>query len=323
MKTLIIGLLLLTCVGCIGQTPSTPVEEDLYPLTVMDDLGRKVTISSKPLRIISLAPSNTEIIFALGAGDRLVGNTEYCNYPEGAVSIEKVGGFSDINIEKIVSLEPDIVFASSMHEEPVERLGELGISSVVFNPVHVEDILANITLMGTVIQEKEKAQALVDDLTNRIEAVKQQAPSLQPTVYVEGWTSSSGYGSFGPRSFVDDLLSIAGGLNIGKDTDTSYPTLTGEAIISENPQIIIIVSGMGGVGREDLVSRPGWDTIDAVREGNIYIIDGDLVLRPGPRIVEGLEILAGHIQTHAQTGFFFSTVQNMILTRPAVISSIV
>jgi iron complex transport system substrate-binding protein len=288
----------------------------------MDDMGREVTISSKPLRIVSLAPSNTEIIFALGTGDRLVGNTEYCNYPEGAVSIEKIGGFSDVNIEKIVSLEPDIVFATSMHEEPVKRLAELGVPSVVFNPVHVEDILADITLMGTVIQEEEKAQALVDDLSNRIEAVKQQAPSSQPTVYVEGWASSSGYGSFGPGSFVDDLLFIAGGLNIGKDTDTSYPTLTGEAIISENPQIIIIVSGMGGVGREDLVGRPGWDTIDAVREGNIYVIDGDLVLRLGPRIVEGLEILAGHIQTHAQTVFFL-TVQNTISIHPFVASSMV
>jgi iron complex transport system substrate-binding protein len=317
MKRSIIGFLLMLCIGCVGQHGSSPIEEHPYPMTVVDDMGREVTILSIPLKIVSLAPSSTEILFALGAGDKLIGNTGYCNYPEGAVSIEKVGGFSDVNIEKVVSLEPDIVFAASIHEESVERLSEFGIPSVVLNPITIEDILDNIDLVGKVICEEKNAKALIETLNHRIDAVKQRAQASHPKVYVEGWTSSSGYGSFGPGSLMDNLLSLAGGLNIAKDTGTPYPTLTGEAIISENPQIIFMVSGMGAVGIEDLVNRPGWDTIDAVKHRRIHVIDGDLVLRPGPRIVEGLEILAGHLQGNPQTTFLLSILQDLFLMKVA------
>lgn len=312
MKRCIAGFLLLLCIGCVGQQSSPSIEEHLYPMTVVDDMGREVIISATPLKIISLAPSTTEILFALGAGENVIGNTEYCNFPEEAVNIEKVGGFSDVSIEKIVSLEPDIIFASSLHVEPVQQFSELGISSVILDPVTIEDVLDTIALVGKVIQKEENADILIETLTNRIDEVEQQAPSSHLRVYVEGWVSSSGYGSFGPSSLVDNLLSIAGGSNIAGDTDTPYPALSGEVIISKNPQIIFMISNMGGVGIEDLVNRPGWDTIDAVKFGRIYIIDGDLVLRPGPRLIEGLEILAVHIRGDSQTTFFWSFMQDFL-----------
>ncbi|MBU7031318.1 MAG: cobalamin-binding protein [Theionarchaea archaeon] len=317
MKKCLTGFLLLLCIGCVGQQDSSPTGEHLYPMTVVDDMGREVTLSVTPLRIISLAPSTTEILFALGAGENVIGNTEYCNFPEGAVNIEKVGGFSDVSIEKIVSLEPDIIFASSLHIESVEQLSELGISSVILDPVTIEDVLNTITLVGKVIQKEENAEILIETFTSRIDGVKQQAPSSHLSVYVEGWVSSSGYGSFGPGSLVDNLLSIAGGSNIAGDTDTPYPALSGEVIISKNPQIIFMISSMGGVGIEDLVNRPGWDAIDAVKFGRIYVVDGDLVLRPGPRLIEGLEILAGHIRGNSQTTFFWSFIQDFLFMNVA------
>lgn len=293
MKRSIAIFMVLILLGCLGQ--ESPQPEGEFPKTIVDDTGKEVLIEEHPERIISLAPSNTEILYAIGVGEKIVGTTDYCTYPPDAVHTEKVGGFSDVNSEKVISLNPDIVVATSNHQEIAERLEELGIPVIILNPLTLDDILNNITLIGVAVGEEEAAQDLRADCEARIEAVKENAPSEPLTLYVEGWVSTSGYGSFGPGSFVDDLIFLAGGRNIAADADTSYPNISSETIIAENPVLIILVSGMGGVGIEEVVSRPGWDTIAAVKNNAIYVIDGDLVLRPGPRIVEGLEILAEFI----------------------------
>ncbi len=292
MRISAVIFIVLIYAGCMGNEPYKTGE---FPRTLVDDVGREVSVPVKPERIISLAPSNTEILYSLGVGDKVVGTTSYCNYPEEATKTEKVGGFSDVNVEKVISLEPDIVFATTMNQKVVEKLQELGIAVVILDPVTLGDVLDDITLVGEAVGEVEKAETLRKDLEARIDAVKKNAPSRRPTVYIEGWVSPGGYGSFGSGSLVDDLITLAGGQNIAQ-SDSLYPSLSAEVILLENPDIIIIVSGMGAAGKEDLKERPGWDTMDAVKNDMIYIVDGDLLLRPGPRVVDALEVLADIIR---------------------------
>ncbi len=263
------------------------INGDVYPvLKVKDDLGNEVTFNSPPKRIISLAPSNTEILFAVGAGDQVVGVTDFCNYPEGALNKEKVGGFSNPNVEKIISLKPDFVFgARGNPKDLLLRLSDMGIKTLAFDPRSIEDVFSLIELIGDITDHPDKASELLFRLKEKRKKIDDEVKRFEKKkVYLEIWNNP--YMSVGKDTFVGKLIEEAGGINIAEDAKGDWPMLSQEYIIKENPQIIIL--GYMGADPGEVTKRPGWKNIDAVKNERIYTIDPDIIFRPGPRIIDGL-----------------------------------
>jgi iron complex transport system substrate-binding protein len=270
------------------QTP-TPT-----PLTITDHFGRVVTIkNSNPQRIVSLAPSNTEILFALGLGDRVVGVTNYCNYPPEATTKPSVGDYTEPNIEVIITMEPELVLATEEHEAMIEQLESHGITVVGLNPKNVDEVLTTITLVGTITSQDDEAASLVEDMQKRINAITAKTNTLsaseKPRVFYIIWHDP--IWTVGAETFHDELIQLAGGVNIAHDL-IGYVDISLEAVIDSNPQVIIAGVGMGT--GEDLPlqfvqTEERLEVIDARQNGRIYSADMDIVSRPGPRIVDALE----------------------------------
>lgn len=302
LKILFISVIIAVILGGVAAvfwqytTPTPPSG----PVTVTDDLERTVTMTHyPPERIVSLAPSTTEILFALGLGDEVVGVDSYSNYPPEAAGIEpKVGGFANINIETVIGLEPDLVLAAGgVQERFAERLEELGLTVIVLSPKDVEGILNDILLVGKATGKEKVAEKLVDEMRDRIAIITEKTKDIprdeRPKVYYEVWHDP--LMSAGPGSFAHSLIEMAGGVNIFEDAATQYPEVSLETVLSRNPEVIIITppdAPMPGVSPEQLKARPSWSEIKAVKDGRIYQIHPDLLSRPGPRIVDGLEALA-------------------------------
>lgn len=272
----------------IGKNAS----DSSYPLTLTDQMGREVTIEALPERIVSLAPSNTEILFALGLEDKIVGVTDYCDYPEAATTKDKIGGYSEPNIEKIISLKPDLILATDIHEKPVEELKKLGVPSVVIEPEDFDEVLASIEIIGKATGQHNKAMALVNDLNARVKKVEEMVTKIptdqRPKVLYELWHTP--ITTAGPGTFVDDIIQRAGGENIAKDANKEYPQYSQEMIIAKNPDIIIFSHhGTTGDSIEDILQRPGWNSINAVKNNRVFYVDENLVQRATPRLVDGLE----------------------------------
>ncbi|QYZ80412.1 ABC transporter substrate-binding protein [Methanofollis formosanus] len=271
------------------------------PVTVTDDFGEQVTITKEPLRIVSLAPANTEILFALGLGDRVVGVTDYCNYPEEATTKPKVGGFSTVNIERVVAAKPDLVFAALGNtEEVVTHLRKLGLTVVTLNPDSVQGTLQDIRLVGDATGTEAEADALVTSMQTRIDAVtgKVKGTSERPTVihavwYDPIWVSGNG-------TFQDELIEIAGGKNAFPDLE-GWQIVTLEKFLTTDPDVILVNSGTGMDGAEnDLIYRyfseePRFQNLKAVKEGRVYVVPSDIIDRGGPRIVDAIEMVAADI----------------------------
>lgn len=276
--------------GCITEiTETEPELSDEYPLTVTDDLGRNVTITKEPERIISTAPSNTEILFALGLEDKVIGVTEYCNYPPEALGKDKIGGFSTVNIEKIVALDPDVVFASDKTgEDNIKKLEDFGIAVVVLHPRDIGDALKNIEVIGRVTNTEENASKLVADMRERIDVVEEKHGGAKPRILYVVWHDP--LMGAGRDTFVDSLIRKAGGVNIADFV--GYKVISLEAVIKENPDVIITAMGHGDARNQTymyVVSEERLAVTGAIRNGEVYEIDTDLTGRAGPRIVEGLE----------------------------------
>jgi iron complex transport system substrate-binding protein len=302
---LVIAVILLIVTAACGPTPepqptSTPAppptltpEPAAFPLTITDDLGTEVTIEAEPQRIVSMAPNHTEILYALGLGDKVVGVTEYCNYPPDAQEKPKVGGFSNIDLEQVVGLNPDLVLGTSIHAQNVgPALVERGLKVVLINPETVDDVLEKIVLVGRVAGREEAATTLADELRGRIEATmdKAQEAGNRPRVY---WELSNDLYTAGPGSFIDDLITRAGGINIAADAQEQWPQLNLEVLILADPEVIVLADHPYGETVEGVKARPGWADISAVKNDRIVeILDDNLVSRPGPRMAEALEFVA-------------------------------
>ncbi|MEM2210441.1 MAG: cobalamin-binding protein [Nitrososphaerales archaeon] len=298
--TIIMPIIIIAIISVIVAIPLSTTTNKVA-MKVIDDRGKEVIITNyPPTKIISIAPSNTEILFSLGLDDKIIGVTQYCDYPpkvkrmvdEGKIAI--VGGFANPSIEKIIALMPDVVFAThTVQLKVIESLEEKGIRVVFLDPKNIQDILNNILIIGKVTGKEIEAKKLVDEMKQRIDYVisKTQNVSYKPRVYYEVWHDP--LMSIGPDTYVSQLIEMAGGKNIFSDSNLPYPIVNSESIISRDPEIIIIKIGyMGGIAKDEIVKRSGWNVISAVKNGKIYEINEDLVIRPGPRIVEGLEILA-------------------------------
>lgn len=288
------------------QSDVANLQSELYKyrnLTLVDDRGYVLNLTSYPNRIVSLAPSNTEILFAVGAGDRVVGVTNYCNYPYNfsawieAGNLTSVGDYWIPNMEAIVTLEPDLVLAAFAQEEVVNTLRGMGYKVLVLDPHNIDDILKDIVLVGRATNKDVEAGILVNNLRQRIDAVVSKVAGVTstPKVCYEVWYDP--LWSLGSESWEHELIEKAGGINIFADQSLKYFETSSEAIIERNPDIMIFPLGHGGGppfwGSFDQVkARPGWNAISAVQNDRLYTIDADIISRPSPRIVDALETLA-------------------------------
>jgi len=245
-------------------------------------------------RYISLSPSTTEILFALGLQDEIVAVTSFCNYPEETKKIAKIGTFSEPNIETIISLKPTIVFATGLEQTPVvSRLKKSGLRVVVSDPKNISELLESITQIGKKTGREEAAEKLKENMLRRLEAVKAKAAKIPPekrvSVFIEIWHDP--IMTAGPGSFVDELINLAGARNIAYDAPRAYSRFSNEVIIERNPDVIIL-GYMDKVNESTqlIKNRIGWQDIAAVKNNRIVKdINPDLILRPGPRLIEGLE----------------------------------
>ncbi len=296
MKTIsyLAVIIILLAAGCISSGTSQNQAGAVFPMTITDGAGVNITFNSAPTRIVSLAPSNTEILFALGLGEQVVGVTEYGDYPEEALEKEKIGGFNTISTEKVVALNPGLILATGgVQAEVVEQLRGLNLPVVVIDSENLEDILSNIQLIGRITWRTSEAQTLIKDLQKRIGAVRAKGKSTGVKVMYIVWGDPLMVA--GPDSFADDLIVKAGGVNIFADAATQYPTVTLESVISRDPEVIIASDSIG-LELVDLKDLPGWSETSAVQNGRLYTIDADIISRPGPRIVDALELFAGWIE---------------------------
>jgi len=263
-----------------------------FPIAVTDDVGRMVTVDAEPERIISLAPSHTEILYALGLADRVVGVTAYCNYPPETAGLPQVGGFSDVDFEQVVGLDPDLVLASTIHmAEVVPKLEDLGITVLVIHPPTVEAVLDALLTVGMVTDRAIDAAMLVAGMRERIDTVLESiADSRAPRVF---WELGPDLYTAGPGSFIDDLIRLAGGENVAADARSQWPQLSVEAVVVKDPEILILADHSYGETAKRVAARPGWERITAVETGRVVeLTNDDIFSRPGPRIVDALEFLA-------------------------------
>jgi iron complex transport system substrate-binding protein len=263
-----------------------------FPISVVDDLNRTITILSSPGRIVSLAPSITETLFAVGADDQIVGVTDYCNYPEEAKLKTRVGGVINPSIETIISLKPDLIILSMEGNvrEDFNELVSFGIPVFVTNPRTLSGIHKSIGDLGTLTGHAEQAAHLVQMMLAREDSLRSAAlgrkrkvlfiVSLQPLIVV------------GSKTFVAELLDLAGGLNIGGTSSSTYPTYSREAVVAENPEVLLVMSGIVAEPRDLIRLFPEWERIDAIRTQSVFTLDADIVSRPGPRAVNALETLS-------------------------------
>jgi iron complex transport system substrate-binding protein len=271
---------------------------------LVDDKGYKTSLTAYPERIISVAPSCTEILFAIGAGDKVVAVTDYCDYPYNfaawvaAGNMTSIGGFEDPNMEVITSLDPDLILASGgVQMESVDTLRERGYKVLVLDPTSVDGILKNIELVGNATGKRAEATALVNDLTSRINAVGETvANAAKPKVYYEVYYDATSSWTIGAKAWQTELIEKAGGTNLFDDQQIDYYQYQAEALIDRNPDVIVLpASGMGTGELESLEAvkaRPGWDTTNAVQNDRLYQINSNIIERSGPRVADAIEQLA-------------------------------
>ena len=281
------GLFVSMVAGCQPQ---------FQPGTYTDDTGRTVTIDQIPQRIVSFGPSITEILFALGLEEKVVGVTNYCDYPEAAKLKPQIGDAYNPSLEKIVELEPDLVLTLKQ-EQLNNQLDTLGVKFVVLDPEDIDGILEDIELVGKITGTEEQAEALVEDMQDSISqiiALMEDVPKVSVFFIVDAtdptlpWTAGSG-------SFIDALITMAGGENVAGETQGAWVQFNLEQIVSSDPEVIIIQTMTGSIptiSKEGLEEHSSWGQMTAVKQDKIRFINGDLVSRPGPRIVQGLEEMA-------------------------------
>ena len=261
------------------------------PVTVTDSEGFTLSFERPPGRIISLSPGATEILFAIGAGDQVVGADQFSDYPPETEQLERVA-YRDPDPEQVLALEPDLVLLATAQEPSVEHFRSLGLT-VLFNgaPESLEGVLENVILLGQVTGQDSAAEQLAAEMRARIAYIAERLSGVEdgPRVFYE---LTSDLYSAAPESFIGGTLTLLKAQNIAAGALTPFPQLTAEALIDSNPEVILLADGVWGESLETVAARPGWDAVQAVREGRVYPVDPDTGNRPGPRIVDAIEEIA-------------------------------
>jgi iron complex transport system substrate-binding protein len=292
MRRLLPLLLLLTAAcqpsGCVKSLPT-----DAAAVSVTDDLGRTVSLPAAPKRIVSLSPAATEILFAIGAGSQVVAGTDYDNYPDEAKKLPRVGGFDQKteNLELIVSYRPDLV-VSAAQSDVVRKLEEFGVPVLVLDAKTSDGVARNVELLGTVTGHAKASGELAEEFRARWKTVTATPAAQAPRVFLV--LDETPLFTVGPGTFLDEMISAAGGVNVFGDTP-GWAKVSDEQVLTRDADVIVIVehTGPGSAGmKERLLARTGWAGLKAVKAGRVRTVPADLVTRPGPRLVDGLEAVA-------------------------------
>lgn len=263
-----------------------------YPLVVADDLGRTVTLSAEPQRIVVMLPSATETLCAVGACDRIVATDDYSNWPPEVADKPKAGGLYNPNVELIASFEPDLV-VTSKYGKLTEALEQLGFTVYAVNTQTFEDIFRTARTLGELVNREAEAEALVARINREVYALESQAAKAKgrPTVYYE--IDATPY-TVGPGSFIGVLIAKARGVNVIPAELGLFPKISPELVVEKNPEVIVLGDAPYGVTAAKIAERPGWAAVRAVKDGRICELtkeQTDVVHRPGPRVAEGLRVL--------------------------------
>jgi iron complex transport system substrate-binding protein len=305
-------LLLAACTPAVMPTPAPTLEATAIPTTaapslfptlpadnisLTDGLGRQVILAKPAQKVVSLAPSKTEILFAVGAGGQTIGRDMFSDYPAEALSLPDIGGsMGEYNLEAILALQPDLVLAAEINPtELVKSLEDLGLTVFYLkNPNTLEEMYTNLEIVAQLTGRGTEAAALIDSLKQRVAAVDERIAPISSVfnVFYEMDASNPAQPyTAGKGTFITLLIARAGGYNIAAELD-GYPQLSIEKIVADDPMFIILGDAAWGVTVESVGQRPGWENLSAVKQGNVFPFDDNLVSRPGPRLVDGLEELA-------------------------------
>ena len=262
-----------------------------FPVSVTDFQGRSVAISKRPERIVSIGPSNTEFLFALGAGDRIVGDDDFSDQPAAAKTKEHVGGVK-VSLEKIVSLKPDLIVTVKFSDGTIEALSQTAATVLVVDPQGLADVTRTASMLGKAVGAD--GDGLATDIQDKLDAVKVKtaaAPKLRVFDEEDASDLTKLY-TVGPGSFLHDLITLAGGTNVAAAAKTAYPTISAEEVVKADPDVIVLDDAAFGTTVESIAKRPGWAALSAVRNGRVYPLDANLMSRPGPRVAEAAATLA-------------------------------
>jgi iron complex transport system substrate-binding protein len=303
VAVLALGVVALAACGSSSDdttAASSPSAAAAGPITVTDDAGNEVTLDKAAERIVSLAPANTEIAYAVGAGDKMVAGTSYDDYPEEAKALPKIGDFANPNVEKIASFNPDLVLAAAgLQDKVLTKLTELGVTVYVVDPKTYDGTIATIENVGKLAGTEDQAIAVADKMTAAQQEVQAAVGDLpKATTFLEIY--SKPLMTAGSGTFIDDMITIAGGENIGAQAGEGFPTFSTEVLVKDDPQVYIADSGsMSEPG--EINKRAGFGELTAVKDGKVYVIEDSIIARPGPRLAEGLKALAGYIHPEASS----------------------
>ncbi|MBK5499267.1 MULTISPECIES: ABC transporter substrate-binding protein [unclassified Peribacillus] len=285
--------------GTKEKQQTNHTENQAFPITIKDATGEKVTIEEQPKKIVTLIPSNTEVVFALGLGKKVVGVSDNDNYPEETKEIEKVGGM-EMNTELIVSLKPDLVLAhaSSAHNsnEGLQQLKDAGIDVLVVNDAQsFDEVYESIDMIGQATGEHDKAKEIVANMKTKLKKIQEKAKSVKDeerkTVLVEVSPSPDIY-TPGKNTFMNEMLNIISAKNAAAELD-GWAKIDEESMIAANPDVIITTYGYYTKDPiSEVTGRKGWEDVAAVKDGQVFDVHSDLVTRSGPRLIEGVEELA-------------------------------
>jgi iron complex transport system substrate-binding protein len=302
------GLLVAAATTALVVAMALPtLAADDFPVTVVDAEGTEITIEEMPARIISLAPSTTETIFALGAGDRLVGGTDFDDHPAEAADLTDVATYTGVIMEQVVALEPDLVLAAGNFFTPpddIAKMRELGYTVAVLYAPDVETVLSDIELIGTVIGTPEAARSMTSEMAAQMDAIAAEAAAVgsTPSVFYELGAEPEIYAP-APDSFLADMIERAGGepITTGDPALWSIPL---EALVVADPEVIVLGDANYGTCPDAVAARAGWDGMTAVLNGDVRPVDDVPITRPGPRLAQGLASLARAIHPELELADF-------------------
>jgi iron complex transport system substrate-binding protein len=285
-----------------GKADDNQQQSDAFPVTITDAMDNEVTIKEKPKGIVSLVPSNTEIAFAVGAGDRMVGVSQFDDYPEQVKDIEKIGG-QDFNVEKIISLKPDLVLAldSNAHhsKEGLDQLRESGIQVVVVQSASsFSDVYESINMIAKATGTTEKANQVIDGMKSKVASIKEKAATIPEEDRVKVWLEVSmppDMYTTGSNTFMNEMLEIINAKNVAADKK-GWVKFSSEAAVKRQPDAIVITYGYRVDNAvKNVLNRDGWENVPAVKNKRVYSVKSGLVSRAGPRLAKGVEELASVI----------------------------
>jgi iron complex transport system substrate-binding protein len=290
-RSILLVVLITLVISGVGQAGN-------YPVEVTDDLGTKTIVENKPQRIVSLAPSHTETLFALGLKENIVGITDHANYPQGVSEIERVGTIKEANIEKIVDLKPDLVLAAAITPKKIiNRLESLNIDVIGLKPQSIQEIIVDISLIAQLTGQTQQGRKVTTEMKTKLQNITAKieeniSPDKRPKVFYEVWKEP--LYTAGSNTFIDDLINLAGGVNIAHDAPGEWPQYNFEVLLAKNPDVYLASkhSWNQEVTKDSIQGRDKFQAINAIKEGRILVLNPDIVNRTSPRIISALEQIA-------------------------------